>query len=270
MASSKLLSLALFLVLLTHANSATETSFDFPSFNKDDRRLNLQADATVSTKGQLQLTNVTEKNEPAVDSMGRAFYYAPIQIRDSTTGKLASFDTNFTFIIRATNGLNSAYGLAFALVPVDSDPKEKGKFLGLFQKSDYDPEAHTVAVVFDTSSKQIEIDLNSINPSAKESCNFNNYNGQKAAVRITYDSSSNELSVYLIYLTPGKTCRLSTTNVDLEKEVHDWVSVGFSATSGSIERTTETHNVLSWSFFSKFSYHHSPSERSNILLNNIL
>ncbi|KAL9324520.1 hypothetical protein ACSQ67_009377 [Phaseolus vulgaris] len=271
MASSNLLSLALFLVLLSHANSASETSFNFPSFHQGDTKLILQGDASVSSKGQLLLTNVTDNGDPTVDSMGRAFYYAPIQIRDSTTGNLASFDTNFTFIIRPKNKNteHSAFGLAFALVPVDSQPKRKGPFLGLFKKPDYDPEVQTVAVVFNTFSNQIEIDVNSIEPVATESCNFHKYNGEKAEVRITYDPSQKIMGVSLSYPSTGKSYTLYD-RMDLEFDVHDWVSVGFSATSGFFERTTETHDLLSWSFSSKFSEDDDTSERSNILLNKIL
>nr|CCF55435.1 ARL8 protein [Phaseolus vulgaris] len=237
MASSKLLSLALFLVLLTHANSATETSFDFPSFNKDDTNiLDLQGDATISSKGFLRLTDDTS------NSMGRAVYYASIQIKDNTTGNVANLDTNFTFIIRAKDLGNSGYGLAFVLVPVGSQP-----------------DARTVAVVFNTLRNRIDIEVNSngINWTvATTPCDFGKYNGEKAAVRITYDSSTKDLRVSLLY--SGK-CDVSA-KVQLEKEVHDWVNVGFKATS-----RFETHDVLSWSFSSKFR-----NKLSNILLNNIL
>nr|CAD28677.1 arcelin [Phaseolus vulgaris] len=264
MASSKLLSLALFLVLLTHANSATDTSFNFPSFHPDDPNLVLQCNATVSTKGQLQLTGVKSNELPRVDSMGRAFYSEPIKIVDSITGNVANLDTNFTFIIRAKDPGNKAYGLAFALVPVGSQPKRKEQFLGLFNTANPEPDARTVAVVFNTASNRIEIDVNSISPVQTKSCDFDKYNGEKAEVHTTYDSSKNDLKVYLIFTASKVWCNASAT-VHLEKEVNSWVSVGFSATSGSKEETTETHDVLSWSFSSKFR-----NKLSNILLNQIL
>nr|CAD58657.1 arcelin [Phaseolus vulgaris] len=266
MASSNLLSLALFLVLLTHANSASETSFNFTSFHQGDPKLILQADANVSSKGQLLLTKVRGNGDPTVDSMGRAFYYAPIQIKDSTTGKLASFDTNFTFSIRSrsNNNKNSAFGLAFALVPVESQPKRKQEFLGIFNTTNYEPDARTVAVVFNTLRNRIDIDVNAIKPYANESCNFHKYNGQKTDVQITYDSSKNDLRVFLHFTVSQVKCSVSAT-VQLEKEVNECVSVGFSATSGLTENTTETHDVLSWSFSSKFR-----NKLSNILLNKIL
>nr|Q41116.1 RecName: Full=Arcelin-5B; Flags: Precursor [Phaseolus vulgaris]CAA85418.1 Arcelin 5 [Phaseolus vulgaris] len=261
MASSKLLSLALFLVLLTHANSATETSFNFPNFHTDDKLI-LQGDATISSKGQLRLTGVTPNGDPRVDSMGRAFYSDPIQIKDSNN--VASFNTNFTFIIRTKNQSISAYGLAFALVRVNSPPQKKQEFLGIFNTNNPEPNARTVAVVFNTFKNRIDFDKNFIKPYVNENCDFHKYNGEKTDVQITYDSSNNDLRVFLHFTVSQVKCSVSAT-VHLEKEVDEWVSVGFSPTSGLTEDTTETHDVLSWSFSSKFR-----NKLSNILLNNIL
>nr|CAD28840.1 arcelin-like protein 4 [Phaseolus vulgaris] len=240
MASSKLLSLALFLVLLTHAISAIETSFNFPSFNKDDPLI-LQGDANISSKGFLRLTDDTS------NSVGRAFYSNPIQIKDSNN--VANLDTNFTFIIRAKHPGNSGYGLTFEIRNLGSHHK---------------PDANAVAVVFDTFSNSIDIDVNSNWPIVTTPCDFGKYNGEQADVHITYDSSKNDLRVFLLFTASQVNCSASAT-LHLENEVNPWVGVGFNATS-----RFETHDVLSWSFSSKFSHHHSPSERSDILLNQIL
>nr|CAB96393.1 arcelin-like protein [Phaseolus lunatus] len=263
MASSKfstVLSLALFLVLLTHANSAELFSFNFQTFNAAN--LILQGNASVSSSGQLRLTEVKSNGEPKVASLGRAFYSAPIQMRDSTGN--ASFDTNFTFNMRPSNKVTSGYGLAFALVPVDSQPKRKGRLLGLFNTPENDINAHTVAVVFDTFSNRIGIDVNSVQSIESKSWDFRHYKGQKAEVRITYNSSSKVLAASLFYPSPGKRYDVSA-KVELEEVLDDWVSVGFSATSAY----KETHDVLSWSFSSSVS-DDTTSEPSNILLNKIL
>nr|AAA67352.1 alpha-amylase inhibitor [Phaseolus vulgaris] len=240
MASSNLLTLALFLVLLTHANSASDTSFNFYSFNETN--LILQGDATVSSKGYLQLHTV--------DSMCSAFYSAPIQIRDSTTGNVASFDTNFTMNITTQREANSVIGLDFALVPVQ--PKSKG---------------HTVTVQFDTFRSRISIDVNN-NDIKSVPWDEQDYDGQNAKVRITYNSSTKVLAVSLSNPSTGKSNEVSA-RMEVEKELDDWVRVGFSAISGVHEYSFETRDVLSWSFSSKFSQH-TTSERSNILLNQIL
>ncbi|KAL9324525.1 hypothetical protein ACSQ67_009382 [Phaseolus vulgaris] len=197
MASSKFFTV-LFLVLLSHANSATETSFNIDAFNKTN--LILQGDATVTSKGYLRLTDDTE------DSMGRAFYSVPIQIRDSTTGNVASFSTVTT-------------------------PKP---ILWLWCSS--------------TIGTPMPMGVN----------------------LITYVSSKKVLTVSLLYPSTGTMYDLYAKKVELEEEVDDWVSVGFSATSGANQWSYETHDVLSWSFSSKFSDDVDTSERSNIVLNKIL
>nr|CAI29262.1 alpha-amylase inhibitor-like protein [Phaseolus maculatus] len=254
---STVLSLALFLVLLSHANSANDISFNITTFNETN--LILQGNATVSSNGNLQLTDDKD------DYMGRAFYSAPIQIRDNTTGNVASFDTNFTIHLP---DVNSPYGLAFALVPVGSQPKRKGPFLGLFDKVKYDPKARTVAVAFlnylypSSNGREIGIDVNSILPEKIEPWYVNQ--GHQVNVQITYDSSTKFLTVSKRYSFTGQMYNIST-KVELEKNVDDWVSVGFSATSV----TGETLGVLNWSFSSSLS-DDTTSERSNIVLNKIL
>nr|BAB72259.1 alpha-amylase inhibitor AI-Pa2 [Phaseolus acutifolius] len=253
MASSKfcsVLSLVLFLVLLTHANSACDTSFNFHSFNETN--LILQGQATVSSNGKLKLNTY--------DSMCSAFYSAPIQIRDSTTGKVASFDTNFTMNITTNYYKNSAIGLDFALVPVQ--PKSKGHF----KTPDYDRNAGTVTVEFDTFRKCISIDSNH-NDLNSVPWNVLDYDRQNTEVRITYNSSTKVLAVSLLNPITGKSNKVSA-RMELEKILDDWVSVGFSATSGAYQWGFETNEVLSWSFSSKFSQH-TTSERSNIVLDKI-
>nr|AAA67351.1 alpha-amylase inhibitor [Phaseolus maculatus] len=264
MASSKfstVLSLALFLVLLSHANSANDISFNITTFNETN--LILQGDATVSSNGNLQL------NDDKSDSMGRAFYSAPIQIRDSTTGNVASFDTNFTINLP---DVNSPYGLAFALVPVGSQPKRKGRFVGLFDKVEYDPKARTVAVAFlnylypSPNGRDVVIDVNSIHPYRSHQPRRLRHviPERQVNVRITYNSSTMILAVHEFSPSTEQIYDVST-KVELEENVDDWVSVGFSATS----LNRETPDVLDWSFSSSLS-DDTTSERSNIVLNQIL
>jgi len=256
MASSNLLSLALFLVLLTLANSATETSFSFQRFNETN--LILQRDATVSSKGQLRLTNVNDNGEPTLSSLGRAFYSAPIQIWDNTTGAVASFATSFTFNIDVPNNSGPADGLAFVLLPVGSEPKDKGGLLGLFNNYKYDSNAHTVAVEFatlynvhwDPKPRHIGIDVNSIKSIKTTTWDF--VKGENAEVLITYDSSTKLLVASLVYPSL-KTSFIVSDTVDLKSVLPEWVIVGFTATTGITKGNVETNDVLSWSFASKLS-----------------
>nr|CAD43279.1 lectin [Helicotropis linearis var. linearis] len=250
------LSLALFLVLLTHANSTNLVSFNFQTFNSPN--LILQGDASISSSGQLRLTNVKANDIPTAKSLGRAFYSAPIQIWDSTTGNVANFATSFTFNISAPNESKTADGLAFALVPVGSKPKTNGGYRGLFENAAYDSSAQTVAVEFDTLSNHhwdpetghIGINVNSIR--SIKTVPWDLANGQNAEVLITYDSSTKLLVASLVY--PSKrTSYIISETVDLKSVLPEWVSIGFSATTGLTADFIETHDVLSWSFASKLS-----------------
>ncbi|QCE05550.1 lectin DB58-like [Vigna unguiculata] len=249
------LSLALFLLLLTQAYS-DDFSFNFKSF--DQSNLILQGDAVVSTAGRIRLTKVKGNGKPTPASLGRAFYSAPIKIWDSTTGKVASWATSFTFNINAPNKSNSADGLAFALVPVGSEPKSNAGFLGLFDNATYDSSAQTVAVEFDTYSnpkwdpepRHIGIDVNSI-----ESIRWASWglaNGQNAEILITYDASTQLLVASLVHPS-RRTSYIVSERVDLKSVLPETVIIGFSATTGLLAGSTETHDILSWSFASKLS-----------------
>ncbi|KAK7355327.1 hypothetical protein VNO80_14582 [Phaseolus coccineus] len=268
-------SLALFLVLLTQANSTNLFSFNFQTFHSSN--LIFQGDASVSSSGQLRLTKVKGNGKPTAASLGRAFYSAPIQIWDSTTGNVANFATSFTFNILAPNKSNSADGLAFALVPVGSEPKSDGGFLGLFDNATYDSSAQTVAVEFDTYSnpkwdpenRHIGIDVNSIE--SIRTASWGLANGQNAEILITYDSSTKLLVASLVHPS-RRTSYIVSERVDLKSVLPEWVSIGFSATTGLLEGSTETHDVLSWSFASKLS-DDTTSEGlnlANFVLNKIL
>ncbi|XP_014512733.1 lectin DB58-like [Vigna radiata var. radiata] len=260
MASSKFsiilsLSVALFLLLLTQANSINEVSFNIQSF--DSSNLILEGDATVSSAGRLRLTKV-KGNKPQPSSLGRAFYSTPIQIWNSTSGSVASFATSFTFNIFAPNKSSAADGLAFALVPVGSEPKTNDGYLGLFDNATYDSSYQTVAVEFDTYSnpswdpepRHIGIDVNSI-----ESIRWASWglaNGQNAEILITYDASTQLLVASLVHPS-RRTSYIVSERVDLKSVLPEWVSIGFSGTTGLLAGSTQINDVLSWSFASKLS-----------------
>ena len=276
MASSTVLSLALalFLVLLTHATSTNIFSFDYQTF--DSSNLIIQGDATVSSAGQLRLTKVQGNGKPTAESLGRAFYSSPIQIWDSKTGSVASFATSFKFNIFAPNKSNSADGLAFALVPVGSQPKANKGFLGLFDSAATDNSLQTVAVEFDTYSnygwdpanRHIGIDVNSVK--SIRTASWGLANGQNAEILITYDASTKLLVASLVHPS-RRTSYIVSERVDLKSVLPEWVSIGFSATTGYYEG--ETHDILSWSFASKLSGDGSASEGLNLakfVLNKII
>lgn len=250
-------SLAFFLVLLTKAHS-TDTSFTFNKFNPVQPNIILQKDASISSSGVLQLTKVGSNGVPTSGSLGRALYAAPIQIWDSETGKVASWATSFKFNIFAPNKSNSADGLAFFLAPVGSQPQSDDGFLGLFNSPLKDKSLQTVAIEFDTFSnkkwdpanRHIGIDVNSIK--SVKTASWGLSNGQVAEILVTYNAATSLLVASLIHPSK-KTSYILSDTVNLKSNLPEWVSVGFSATTGLHEGSVETHDVISWSFASKLS-----------------
>lgn len=110
--------LTFLLLLVNKVNSIDPVYFsfeNFPPYGQDS--ILLQGDAHITPEGQLQLTKVV-KGKPVSNSLGRALYSHPIQIWDSITGHVASFETQFHFIINAPNIAKTAEGLAFFLAPL--------------------------------------------------------------------------------------------------------------------------------------------------------
>ncbi|XP_030958851.1 L-type lectin-domain containing receptor kinase IX.1-like [Quercus lobata] len=249
-----------FLLLLPNAMSI---SFNFPSFSTDNSNLILKGDADTKPDGRLHLTKDTLDGSIS-GSVGRALYHERVHLWDNSTGKLkvADFTTNFSFIIKAVDN-HTADGLAFFISPFNSSiPNNSGgRYLGLFSNETAinGTQNQIVAVEFDTfgnedwprdtSAPHVGIDINSIvskvNVTLPRSINITN--GSTTYVWVSYDSASQNLSVFLTYATKPA---YSWNSISLSYIVDftilpEWVSVGFSATTGA---SVELHTILSWSF----------------------
>ncbi|KAF3948266.1 hypothetical protein CMV_025717 [Castanea mollissima] len=245
-----------FLLLLPNAMSI---SFNFPSFNTDNSNLTLQGDADTKPDGRLHLTKDTL--DGSIDkSVGRALYHERVHLWDNSTGKLnvTDFTTNFSFIIKAVDQ-SAADGLAFFITPFNSGipNNSDGGSLGLFSSETAinGTQNQIVAVEFDTfqnswdpSAPHVGIDINSIvskrNVTLPGSINITN--GSTTNVRVSYDATSQNLSVFLTYATePAYSWNSSLSYIVDLTILPEWVSVGFSATTGL---SIELHTILSWSF----------------------
>lgn len=145
------LSLAFFLVLPTKANLTGIVSFTFNDFSKGKPNLILQGETVSSWSGELWLTKVGSNDVPTLQSLGHAFYAAPIQIWDIKMGTVAIWTTSFTFKISMPNKY-IADGLAFFLALVGSQPQSNREYLSLFSNTTIS--VQTMAVEFDTFSKK--------------------------------------------------------------------------------------------------------------------
>ncbi|KAM4108858.1 hypothetical protein ACB094_03G077100 [Castanea mollissima] len=172
--------------------------------------------------------------------------------------KVTDFTTNFSFIIKAVNQY-AADGLAFFISPFNSSipNNSAGGYLGLFSNETAinGTQNQIVAVEIDTyknywdpsdpsSYTHVGIDINSIVSNKSEALppSMNITNGSTTNVRVSYDSTSQILSVFLTYATEPPISLSSIADLTILPE---WVSVGFSATTGT---SIELHTILSWSF----------------------
>ncbi|KAM4119687.1 hypothetical protein ACJW30_03G078000 [Castanea mollissima] len=230
-------------------------SFNFSSFNPDNSiNLTLQGDAIPNLDG-LQLTKDT-RGSSINYRVGRALYHERVHLWDNSTGKLkvTDFTTNFSFIIKAVDDHEfTADGLAFFISPFNSSiPNNfEAGYLGLFSNETAinGTQNQFVAVEFDTfkntwdnaSAPHVGIDINSIVSNA--SVPLPTTNGSTTNVLVSYDSAYQNLSVFLT--NPVFSWNYSLSYIVDLTILPEWVSVGFSATTGW---AIELHTILSWSF----------------------
>nr|CAB3485360.1 unnamed protein product [Digitaria exilis] len=179
-------------------------------------------------------------------STGRVAYGQPVQLWDST-GKVASFTSNFTFVIRPRNSTNQADGMTFFVgtypptLPHDSN----GGFLGLVNNP-YNPAntnfPPTVAVEFDAfrnfwdpsnTASHVGLDVDSITSAKYAALPDGCFNGTMSAW-IKYDANASTLSATLrFHDLPGLGLYNVSAAVDLRAAgLPQQAAVGFSAATG--------------------------------------
>ncbi|XP_010273782.1 PREDICTED: L-type lectin-domain containing receptor kinase IX.1-like [Nelumbo nucifera] len=250
-----------FLLLVPCSNSL---SFNISSFDQKPRDIVLTGDANFSKNG-VELTNNQQ------NSRGRATYKDSVRLWDKETRNLTDFTTRFSLTIATINNSLPADGLAFFLATSNGSeppPNSAGSCLGLLTYDDYldkvclnNTDNQLIAVEFDTYCddrvdplyNHVGIDLNSIKSveTTRWYGTITNI-GSTVDVRITYNSSTQNLSVFLAY--PEKPVAISNGDpdlsykVDMRKFLPEWVTIGFSAATGL--GGLETHQIHSWEFYS--------------------
>ncbi|KAK7267255.1 hypothetical protein RIF29_19922 [Crotalaria pallida] len=261
---------AFFLLLLNNVHSFNYVTFNFDKFFPNQPNLIFQGAASVSSTGVLHLTNVSQ---PPKRSIGRALYAAPLQIWENTTGKVASFATSFSFVVKANDAQKASDGLTIFLAPAHSQiPQDStAGYFGLFNSPDYDAANQIVAVEFDTyfgstynpwdpDFKHIGVDVNSIQ--SNKTVKWDWRNGEVANVVITYQAPTKSLMVSLSYPS-DETSNIIAAYVDLKAILPEWVSVGFSAGAGD-PGAFETHDVLSWYFTTNLNGFSHAAMKNNV------
>ncbi|XP_022744858.1 L-type lectin-domain containing receptor kinase IX.2-like [Durio zibethinus] len=248
-------------------------NFTFTSFDPNGHEIMYERNAYASDN-VIQLT-INQKDKGLNDSVGRATYYKPLHLWDSSSGDLvlADFSTQFSFAIDSLKNSSKGDGLTFFLAPNGSKipPQSEGGSLGL---QSYDQSVHSefVAVEFDTfhntwdpvASDHVAIDLNSVNTSPS----FANWgwsdteNGGKVDAFISYNSRTKNLSVFFLDADDftGKNSSSLSWILDISKYLPEWVNFGFSASTGSL---FEIHTIYSWNFSSTLQAAANTSNQTN-------
>ncbi|MQL73846.1 hypothetical protein Taro_006229 [Colocasia esculenta] len=251
-------SIAVLLHLLFLSPRADAISFDYSAgFSSNTPNLTYQGDA-FSAGGVLELTK--NQLQTSLDgSAGRVIYSHPVHLWDAATRNLTNFTTHFSFVVQPVGGVGQqigADGLTFFLALNGSsipDYSGGGK-LALFNDSSpssplgYIP---TVAVEFDTfanywdpTAVHVAIDVGSVQSVAYVNwTTFDRWVNASVNATVTYDAGTTNLSA--VFSGSDGTERALSYQVDLREALPEWVSVGFSATTG---RFFELHKILSWSF----------------------
>ncbi|XP_019052996.1 PREDICTED: L-type lectin-domain containing receptor kinase IX.1-like [Nelumbo nucifera] len=231
--------------------SALSTPLRF-SFDSDAQEITYEGGASASDK-------FIQLNGPG-GNQDRAIYSKPLQLWERETKELADLTTKFSFIIDPSNNTNHGDRLAFFLAPRGSTipaADSRGGLLALVNStlpSNFSRD-QIVAVEFDThqdswdpSGNHIGINVNSIVSVADAIWNSSMWDGRIANAWVNYDSTSKNLSVILTYIDSYSVFKENSSLsyvIDLRDYLPEWVTVGFSASTGF---PVEQHKTLSWEF----------------------
>ncbi|XP_062144756.1 L-type lectin-domain containing receptor kinase IX.1-like [Alnus glutinosa] len=248
-----MLPLFFFLLLLPTAHSI---SFQITQFKPTATDILYLGDA-VPFLGAIDMFNT--KTYPW--RVGWAIYAKRVPLWDSDTRKLTNFTTHYSFTYN-TGANDNADGLAFFLAPAGFEipPNSYGGFLGLFNTTtDTDSLRNQIVhVEFDSLSNEwdppfdhVGINNNSIASAIYTRWNASSHSGDTADVWITYNASTQNLSVSWKYQTTSNTSEVTNLSyeIDLREILPPWVTVGFSATNG-IGLSGEQIKIQSWEFSS--------------------
>ncbi|KAJ0773538.1 putative protein kinase RLK-Pelle-L-LEC family [Helianthus annuus] len=260
------------LVLLVFIPSIASITFNFTNINNQNRDIVTEGDGSYISNEGIQVTP-NEIGSDRSQKAGRATYIRPLHLWDNRSGELASFSTNFTFVIDSMGSTNYGDGLTFFLAQNNSnitrggamglpvDPKTivgTSKFVAVeFDTfyNDWDPKVwDPIAGRNNSVGDHVGISISSLTSafSSLTSVRYQTWlsnitGGRECQAWITYDSVSQNLSVSFTGYRNNTVVRQDglTYTVDLRKELPEWVIFGFSAATGA---SLQKNNVKSWTF----------------------
>ncbi|KAM0028537.1 putative protein kinase RLK-Pelle-L-LEC family [Helianthus debilis subsp. tardiflorus] len=249
--------------LLVFIPSIASIKFNFTNINPSYQNRDIVSEGEgsyISNEG-IQVTP-NEIGSVQTSRAGRATYISPLHLWDNRSGELASFSTNFTFVIDSMGSRNYADGLTFFLAQNNSVISPGGS-MGLPVNTTTNVAiSQFVAVEFDTYPNawdpkipgsnasigpHVGISISSLISVRSKEWLSNVTGGRECQAWITYDSVSKNLSVSFTGFQNNSVVRQDglVYTVDLRKELPEWVIFGFSAATGQL---FEKNNVRSWTF----------------------
>ncbi|KAI9071917.1 hypothetical protein K1719_046123 [Acacia pycnantha] len=265
--------LSIFILLfIPHAFSI---SFNFPSFDPNDKNITYE-NASSSSSSSIQLTR-NQQDAALTASFGRATYHQPMRLWDKATGNLTDFRTHFSFVISSKRNV-SGDGLAFFLAPAGSKLPNvtKGGSMGLTLDDQMlnSTDNPFVAVEFDIyknywdpPKEHVGVNINSMRSVNNLTWLADINGGRTNEAFISYSSNTHNLSIIFTGFVNGNTVQQHLSEiVDLRKYLPEWVTFGFSAATGN---ASAIHKINSWSFesnnfteFSETPFSQSPIPKS--------
>ncbi|KAL8239522.1 hypothetical protein R6Q59_016089 [Mikania micrantha] len=245
-----------YFLLLSDPSSASIT-FSLPSITPQNlnRDIIIQGtEVTISDDG-IQLTrNMTGPEE--TPSAGRATYIRPLNLTE-----LASFSTNFTFVIDSNGSTPYGFGLTFFLADNNSVISEGGAMGLPFIEPPNNATSRFVAVEFDTFNDywdpivgrgdplgdHVAIDVSSVSSQKYQKWLSNVTGGAVCQAWIRYDSNLKNLTVSFTGFQNDTIIRQEGLfhTFDLKTVLPESVIFGFSAATGD---AFQRNIVRSWSF----------------------
>ncbi|KAM1041686.1 hypothetical protein ACFX2J_030587 [Malus domestica] len=258
--SAKLL--PLLLLFLLFIPSASPLAFNYDSFTIGNTGIFLEGAAYIDEQ-LIKLTRSARQNK----NVGRATYYQPFLLWETSTGKIADFTTHFTFMIDSGHAdgmvffiapsgslLNiSAGGGGHLGLPVEELPGDTTRTLYPFVAVEFDIYRNEQPVIRDPVGDHVGIDINSLKSNITTPWNGDINEEKRNDAWISYNSSSKNLSVAFTSFQNGtngtevEVIKYLSYIIDLKQYLPDWVIVGFSAATG---QDIAVHKIISWNFTS--------------------
>nr|XP_017238783.1 PREDICTED: L-type lectin-domain containing receptor kinase IX.1-like isoform X1 [Daucus carota subsp. sativus] len=268
------------LIFLSTIQFAATLHFNFTNFNRtNDDQIKYERDA-FTANDVIHLTNAVV-GQSAQSSIGRVTYRQPLHLWDKASRNLTDFTTRFTFVIDSRNDTSYGDGMAFFLVPNGTGVPALATSGGTFGLTNDSQPTNTtankfVAVEFDVygndwdpgesldpdltippgeKPEHVGVDINSVESEETELWKYGSssvINGWTNEAQISYASSSKNLSVSFRTLNYKDSPQSFYFVVDLRDHLPDWVSVGFSASTGA---AISYNTINSWEFSSTLESH---------------